>query len=56
MMKLVHARAGEQRRISANKSAGNRFVDRIAMQLFLGMRKYLIDALSFSGAVAFRSF
>jgi hypothetical protein len=45
MMKLVHARAGEQRTISAKTSAKNRFMNMIAMQLPLGMRKYIINAL-----------
>jgi hypothetical protein len=45
MMKLVHASAGVQRTISAKTSAKNRFVDMIAMQLPLGMRKYIINAL-----------
>jgi hypothetical protein len=44
----VHARTGEQRTVSAKKSAKNRFMDMIAMQLPLGMRKYIINALSSS--------
>jgi hypothetical protein len=45
MMKLVHARMGEQRTVSAKPSAKNRIIRLIAMQLFLGMRRYLINAL-----------
>ena len=45
MMKLVHARTGEQITVSAKTKAKNRFMDIIAMQLPLGMRKYIINAL-----------
>ena len=43
MMKLVHAKTGEQRTVSAKTNAKNRFMDMIAMQFPLGMRKYIIN-------------
>ena len=52
MMKLVHARTGEQRTVSAKKSAKNRFMDVIVMHLPLSMRKYITNVFPFSGAVA----